>query len=77
LHGCFTKNIVHDIGIANQIGKYSDAVEVAGSGPLLFLSGTSGFTNDGHLPDSFEGQAEQAWKSVFALLEHSGMGPGT
>ncbi len=70
-----TRNIVHDIGIANQIGKYSDAVEVAGSGRLLFLSGTPGLTHDGHLPGSFEEQAEQAWKNVFALLEQAGMGP--
>lgn len=69
-----TKNVVHDIGIANQIGKYSDAVEVAGPGRLLFLSGTPGLTNDGHLPESFEEQAEQAWKNVFALLERAGMG---
>jgi 2-iminobutanoate/2-iminopropanoate deaminase len=45
----FYKNIVHDIGIASQIGKYSDAVEVAGSGRLLFFSGTPGFTNDASL----------------------------
>ena len=70
-----TKNIIHDIGIAAQIGKYSDAVELAGSSRLLFLSGTPGLTTDGRLPETFEEQAEQAWKNVFALLAHADMGP--
>lgn len=70
-----TKNIIHDIGIAAQIGKYSDAVELAGSGRLLFLSGTPGLTTDGRLRETFEEQAEQAWKNVFALLAHADMGP--
>ena len=68
-------NKIHDIGVASQIGKYSDAVESACSGRLLFLSGTPGLTPDGQLPETFEGQAEQAWKNVFALLERAGMGP--
>jgi 2-iminobutanoate/2-iminopropanoate deaminase len=68
-------NIIHDTGIASQIGKYSDAVEVSSVGRLLFLSGTPGLTKDGHLPETFEEQAEQAWKNVLALLERAGMGP--
>src|SRR5260370_30577468 len=70
-----TKNAIHDIGVASQIGKYSDAVETMCPGWLLFLSGTPGLTPDGHLPETFEGQAEQAWKNVVALLEQTGMGP--
>lgn len=70
-----TKNIIHDIGIAAQIGKYSDAVELAGSGRLLFLSGTPGLTTDGRLPETFDEQADQAWKNIFALLAHADMGP--
>lgn len=65
---------IHDIGVAKQIGKYSDAVEVPVSGRLLLLSGTPGLTSDGHLPETFEAQAEQAWKNVLALLERAGMG---
>jgi len=63
------KNTIRDIGVAKQIGKYSDAVEVAAGGRTLFLSGTPGLTKDGHLPESFEEQAEQAWKNVAALLQ--------
>jgi 2-iminobutanoate/2-iminopropanoate deaminase len=68
-------NTIHDIGVASRIGKYSDAVESACPGRLLFLSGTPGLAPNGQLPETFEGQAEQAWKNVFALLERAGMGP--
>ncbi|MGC1299694.1 MAG: RidA family protein [Alloacidobacterium sp.] len=70
-----TKSTIHDIGVASQIGQYSDAVEAAHPGRMLFLSGTPGLTPDGRLPDTFEGQAEEAWRNVFALLEGAGMGP--
>ena len=67
-------HIVHDIGIASQIGKYSDAVE-ATPGRTLFLSGTPGLGQSGELSDSFEEQAEQAWKNVIAVLQKAQMGP--
>jgi 2-iminobutanoate/2-iminopropanoate deaminase len=70
-----TTNMIHDIGVARHIGKYSDAVESVYPGRLLFLSGTPGLTPDGHLPESFEGQAEQAWMNVLSVLERAGMGP--
>jgi 2-iminobutanoate/2-iminopropanoate deaminase len=70
-----TKHTIHDIGVASRIGKYSDAVEAANPGRLLFFSGTPGLTSDGKLPESFEEQADQAWRNVFALLEQAGMGP--
>lgn len=66
-------NRTHDIGIAKQIGKYSDAVEVPAGGRLLFVSGTPGLSPDGDLPKTFEEQAEQAWRNVFAALENAGM----
>ena len=65
---------IHDIGVASQIGKYSDAIEVP-AGRLLLLSGTPGLSPDGTLADTFEEQAEQAWKNVFDLLKKAGMGP--
>ncbi len=66
---------IHDIGIARQIGKYSDAVEVPRTSRLLFFSGTPGLTPSGELPEDFESQAEQAWRNVLHLLESAGMGP--
>jgi 2-iminobutanoate/2-iminopropanoate deaminase len=68
-------NIVHDIGVASQIGKYSDAIETPADGRQLFLSGTPGLTLDGYLSKGFEEQAEQAWRNVFALLKLANMGP--
>jgi enamine deaminase RidA (YjgF/YER057c/UK114 family) len=68
-------NIIHDIGVAAQIGKYSDAVEVAEPSRWLILSGTPGLSRDGHLSNSFEEQADQAWSNVFDLLRHAEMGP--
>jgi enamine deaminase RidA (YjgF/YER057c/UK114 family) len=65
---------IHDIGVAKQIGTYSDAVEIRNSSRQLYLSGQPGLAPDGQLPDSFEQQAEQAWKNVTALLEKAGMG---
>jgi enamine deaminase RidA (YjgF/YER057c/UK114 family) len=68
-------NIIHDIGVAARIGKYSDAIEVAQPSRFLFLSGTPGLDNAGRLPDSFEEQADQAWRNIFTLLQRAGMGP--
>jgi 2-iminobutanoate/2-iminopropanoate deaminase len=66
--------MIHDIGIANQIGNYSDAIE-AQPGRMLFISGTPGLTKDGHLPETFEGQAEQAWINILEMLTRARMGP--
>ncbi len=64
----------HDIGIARQIGTYSDGVEISHAGKLLFSSGTPGLAPGGDLPETFEEQAEQAWRNILRLLESAGMG---
>ena len=71
-----TKNTIHDIGVASHIGQYSDAIE-SGPGRMLFTSGTPGLTPEGHLPDSFEEQADQAWKNILEILKraHEREGP--
>ena len=53
-----TTNTIHEIGIANQIGRYSNGVEVTNSRCLLFVSGTPSLTTQGHLSNVFEEQAE-------------------
>jgi enamine deaminase RidA (YjgF/YER057c/UK114 family) len=45
-----------------------------GSGRLLFISGILGLAPDGKLPETFEEQADQAWKNVIALFERAGTG---
>lgn len=63
-----------DVGISKHIGRYSDAVEVPRPARWLFTSGTPGLTPDGSLPETFELQAEQAWKNILSALHKAGMG---
>lgn len=64
---------LHDVGIARQIGRYSDAVEVAPNARLLFTAGTPGLALDGTLPRDVTGQAELAWTHIVAMLDKAGM----
>ena len=64
---------IHDIGVARQIGAYSDAIEVGPNLRWLLTSGTPGLATDGDLPKDISGQAELAWKHVISMLERAGM----
>jgi enamine deaminase RidA (YjgF/YER057c/UK114 family) len=64
----------HDIGVARQIGNYSDAVEASGNARWLLTSGTPGLATDGTVPSDITGQAERAWTHIITMLEHAGMG---
>jgi 2-iminobutanoate/2-iminopropanoate deaminase len=66
-------NIQHDIGVASQIGKYGDAVEIAGNARWLMTSGTPGLAIDGTLPDGIAAQTELAWTHITAMLKRAGM----
>lgn len=66
-------HIFHDIGVAKQIGSYSDAVEVQPNARWLFTAGTPGLALDGSLPSDITGQAELAWTHIVAMLARSGM----
>jgi 2-iminobutanoate/2-iminopropanoate deaminase len=63
----------HDIGVARQIGTYSDAIEVAAGQRWLFSAGTPGLAADGTLPPDITRQAELAWTHILAMLERAGM----
>ncbi len=63
----------HNIGIATQIGSYSDAVETAPNMRWLFTSGTPGLETTGDLPTDITGQAELAWKHMLHILDQAGM----
>ncbi len=41
---------IHDVGVAKQIGAYSDAIEAAPNARWLMTSGTPGLALDGKLP---------------------------
>jgi 2-iminobutanoate/2-iminopropanoate deaminase len=64
---------IHNIGVASQIGAYSDAVETAPNLRWLLTSGTPGLPTNGELPSDIAGQAELAWKHILRMLEQAGM----
>lgn len=66
-------HIVQDIGIASQIGAYSDAIEVEPDARWLLTSGTPGLSRAGELPNDISGQAAVAWEHVGHMLERAGM----
>lgn len=66
-------HLIHDIGIASQIGAYSDAIEVRPNLRWLLASGTPGLSQTGDLPNDISGQAELAWKHVVHMLQHASM----
>lgn len=66
-------NVIHDVGVARQIGTYSDAVEVGAGARWLFTSGTPGLSTDGDLPNDITGQAEIAWQHIITMLHAADM----
>jgi 2-iminobutanoate/2-iminopropanoate deaminase len=66
-------NKLHDVGVARQIGSYSDAVEVPPNARWLYTAGTPGLALDGTLPKDIAGQAELAWTHIVAMLTRADM----
>jgi len=66
----------HDIGVARQIGSYSDAIEVPANMRWVMTSGTPGLGLDGTLPADITGQAELAWTHLICMLERADMAVG-
>ena len=65
---------LYDIGVAAQIGKYSDAVETAPNLRWLHTSGTPGLGENKQLPDDITGQSELAWTHIMRVLRETDMG---
>jgi 2-iminobutanoate/2-iminopropanoate deaminase len=66
-------HITQDIGVAKQIGAYSDALEARPNLRWLLTSGTPGLSTTGDLPKDITGQAEQAWEHIARMLERAQM----
>jgi 2-iminobutanoate/2-iminopropanoate deaminase len=64
---------IHDIGVANQIGAYSDSIEAGPNLRWLITSGTPGLSAKGELPADIAGQAEPAWDHIIRMLGRAGM----
>ena len=62
-----------NVGVAARIGKYSDAVEITAGARQLHISGTPGIDKDGNVPESFEAQADLAWRNLVEILAAAGM----
>ena len=66
-------NTMHDVGVATQVGTYSDAVEAPANARWLITSGTPGLGLDGTLPPDVAGQAELAWTHIVIMLQRADM----
>lgn len=66
-------NIPHPIGVASQIGKYGDAIEVPPGARWLMTSGTPGLALDGTVPEGIAAQSELAWAHIVTMLNRAGM----
>jgi 2-iminobutanoate/2-iminopropanoate deaminase len=60
--------------IAAPLGPYSHAVEVPPNARWLYIAGQIGNAPDGSMVADVEGQAEQCWKNIEAILAAAGMG---
>ena len=54
-------------------GLFSHGVEVPENHRWLYIAGQCGIRPDGSLPEDFEGQAEQTFANINAVLAESGM----
>ena len=62
-----------DVGVASQIGSYSDAIEAPKNVRWLFTSGTPGLSKTGDLPSDVTAQAEIAWEHILNMLAAADM----
>lgn len=60
--------------IARPAATYSHGVEISQSARWLYAAGQTGTKPDGSCDPGIEGQAEQAWQNIVAILEGGGMG---
>jgi enamine deaminase RidA (YjgF/YER057c/UK114 family) len=68
-----TTHVIHDMGVAGQIGSYSDAIEAGPNLRWLVTSGTPGLSAAGELPRDIVGQSDIAWQHLAGALDKAGM----
>ncbi len=59
--------------IAPPAATYSHGVEVSAGARWLYIAGQVGARPDKTVASDIEGQAEQAWNNVVAILKHDGL----
>ena len=60
--------------VAAPAGPYSHGVEIPATARILYLAGQVGAAPDGSMAADVEGQADQCWKNIKAILAAAGMG---
>jgi len=60
--------------IRPPFARYSHAIEVAAGARLVFVSGQLGVNADDSVPPTVEGQAEQCFANIAAILAEAGLG---
>jgi 2-iminobutanoate/2-iminopropanoate deaminase len=61
-------------GVAAPVGPYSHGVEMPGNARWLHIAGQIGIAPDGSVAADLEGQADQCWRNIKAILAAAGMG---
>ena len=61
-----------ETGVAQHIGRYSDAVRIPLGHDLVMTSGTPGLDENGSVPAAFADEARQAWVNVRKALGRAG-----
>jgi 2-iminobutanoate/2-iminopropanoate deaminase len=65
---------MHNPGnVAAPTGPFSHGVEVPAGARWLYISGQVGLAPDGKAPADLEGQANQCWRNIKAVLAAAGM----
>lgn len=59
--------------VAAPGGPYSHGIESSPNTRWLHIAGQIGIAPDGNAPTDFEGQADQCWRNVKAILAAAGM----
>ncbi len=63
-----------DIAPPSPTGLFSHGVAVPANARWLYVAGQCGIRPDGTLPEDFEGQAQQTFDNIKAVLRDGGMG---
>jgi 2-iminobutanoate/2-iminopropanoate deaminase len=62
------------VTVATPLGPYSHAIEVPPNARWLYIAGQIGNALDGSMAADIDGQADQTWKNIEAILAAAGMG---
>lgn len=60
--------------VATPLGPYNHAIEIPPNARWLHIAGQIGNALDGSMVADIEGQADQTWKNIEAILATAGMG---